>query len=203
MPVVLNANALITEAELELMLGGISLDSDTANTLINIASDRIKSYIGFDLVQTTYTDEVYSGNGRFKLFLRKYPIITVTAVKVWDTYNNVLDETLTVNEDYMLFLSEGYLFMRGGWYKGVSNFKITYSAGYAVIPYDIRFACAQLCGMYLDSAGSANKKSESIGQYSYTNESGTGNNNTGEIGMPPAIAGVLNKYRCPIVADDR
>jgi hypothetical protein len=202
MGVALNANALITKTELELMIQ-IVLDSDTANTLINIASDRIKTYIGYNLVETTYTDEIYSGQGNYNLYLRKFPIVSVTSVKYWDTYNNVLFQTYTEHQDYQVFLAEGYIRMRGGWYFGKSNYKITYKAGYAVIPYDIRFACAQLCQLYYDSAGSANKKSESIGQYSYTNEAGVGNNSVGEIGMPPLIAGVLNKYRAFVVSDDR
>jgi hypothetical protein len=198
-----NANALITSLEFATILQLNLTDADYVEMLINIASDRIKTYIGFDLKQATYTDELYSGNARHNLYLRKYPIISVTTIKEWDTYNNLLLYTYTENLEYLVYLAEGYIYMRSGWEKGHSNYKITYSAGYAAVPYDVKMACAMLANMYYDKKGSANMKSETIGNYSYTTENGVGNNTIGEIGIPPMIAGILNKYRCPIVSDDR
>jgi hypothetical protein len=198
-----NVNSLITALEFSEMLQLQLCDADYVETLINVASDRIKTYIGFDLKETTYTDEIYSGNGRHNLFLRKFPIVSVISVKEWDTYNNVLLDTLVENQDYLVYLAEGYIYMRGGWWKSISNYRITYKAGYSTIPYDIKMACAMLANMYYDKKGSANMKSESIGDYSYTAEDGIGNNTFGEIGIPPIIAGILNKYKCFVVADDR
>jgi hypothetical protein len=200
MGVALNANALITKAELEL-ISGLILDEDTANTLINFASDRIKLFLGRELKETTYTNEVYSGNGRQRLYLRNYPIILVTSVVEWDTYNDVLFYTLVANQDYLIYGDRGYIYLRGGWTQGNLNYKISYKAGYATIPYDVKVACIMVAVDIYDRKGLTGMKGESIGSYSYTKEDMQGGI-IGEFGLSSEVIGILSKYKAVNIGEE-
>jgi len=57
-----------------------SSHDSTLNTLITAASRAIEKYCRRDFVSHTY-DELYNGNGDRRLFLRQYPLISVTSVR--------------------------------------------------------------------------------------------------------------------------
>ena len=194
MSVALKSNALITEAELEMFLQ-TTLATDLANTFINAASDFIERFCNRKFISQTYIDEAYDGNGERDLYLDNFPITTLTTVKNWDAYNNTLLYTYTVNLEYVLYGTEGYIHMWGGWAKGTKNYKITYIAGYAIasVPYDLKKACADLCAFYNMNKNKIGMESERIGAYSYqlANNSEIFNS----LGIPAEIARVLNAYR--------
>nr|BDD45341.1 hypothetical protein 17 [Elusimicrobiota bacterium] len=194
MPVDLNDNALITQEELETFLQETISDSDYKNTLINFASDLIEKYTGRHLKLKTYTDEEYDGNGSLELYLNQFPIVSVTDVKYWNSINNVEIYAYTERVEFLVYGVEGYIFMRSGWVKGNKNYRVTYTAGYENIPYDIKKACADLCSLMHYHKDKTGIKSEKIGAYSITLDK-DGKANVMGVAVPAEILGVLNMYR--------
>ena len=170
MPVSLNANALISTAELATFLQTTISDSDWATSLINIASDFIERYCNRKFITATYTDEEYDGTGGRYLYLKNLPITSITAVKLYDQTADELIYTYTEHTEFIPYLDEGMIYMSGGWVRGHKNFKITYVAGYAIasVPYDLKSICARVAGYIYSAQGSAGIKSESMGNYSVT-----------------------------------
>lgn len=197
MVIALASNALLTETELEVMLQ-TSLDTDLANMLINISSAQIESICNRKFIQATYTLEKYSIlNPTNYLLLQKYPIASAPALAVYeyDSMTNSLLYTYIVNQDYELYLDEGYIYFYGTLYRGYNYIRVTYKAGYlqADVPYDLKSACAQLCGLYQTNKMKAGIGSERIGNYAITYDKAV----IGEFGMavPPEIYNICLKYR--------
>lgn len=115
--------------------------------------DRVKSYLGYDVEQTTYTDELYDGTGNEYLFTRHVPVTSITSLYIYeglDSLGNEDWEEWTQNDEYDRLLIEtgGYqIFMDGAVFpKGRNNVKITYVAGYTTntLPQDIASVCKRL-----------------------------------------------------------
>ncbi len=135
--------SLVTDAKYLYYLGVGQSETVTNNIapLITAAERRVKEFLNRDLEWQIYTDEFYNGNGYQRLILRQFPIIAVSAVKVYDGIDSVNVETWTtlvehtdydrmvldiVRGAYEVYL-DGYNFV-----KGYNNYKITYYAGYTV-----------------------------------------------------------------------
>ena len=195
MAVTLNANALISVAELDEILQITIGDSDLSATLINIASDFINNFTNRKILSRTYTDEAYDGNNDCKIYLKQYPVTAVSTVKSWDTYNNEVSYTYTVYTEYLIYTDEGYIYIRGKTVPGHKNYRVTYTAGYVLVdvPYDLKNACAQLAGLVYYNKGKAGVKSETIGKYSITYDKG--DISVMGIPVPDDIAGVIRQYK--------
>lgn len=138
-----------------------SRDEDLLETFINGASEEIEAKTHRAFVNRTYTDLVISGNGRERIRLPHYPIVSITSLTVGRTgptsWGSVRDSDSyewdeTEPEEGILYLTDGSVFDRGS-----RNIKITYSAGYyrlasegtPVIPDDLRnLALALACFLY-------------------------------------------------------
>jgi len=195
MAVALKDNALITAVELDQFLQITIGDADTSNTLINVASDFIDRFCNRSFIKATYTAEEYDGDGNNNIYLRKFPIVTVAAIVLYDTYSAAILQTFTVNTEYLIYLNEGYIYMRSRTSPGHKNYRVTYDAGYLIadIPYDLKNACAQLAGLVYYNKGKSGAKSESIGKYSITYDKG--DLSISGIPVPADIAGVIMQYR--------
>jgi len=115
--------------------------------------DRVKAYLGYDVEETTYTDEIYDGSGNEYLFPRHVPVTSITSLYIYeglDSNGNEDWEEWTQNDEYSRLLIEtgGYqIFMDGAYFpKGRNNVKITYVAGYTAntLPQDIASVCKRL-----------------------------------------------------------
>lgn len=189
----LKSNAIISEAELEELLQ-ISLDTAYANALINMVSDFIDKYCGRHIIETDYTDEAYDGNGLYELYLKNAPISSVT-VKHWDTVEDTADYTFVEHDDFVVYQEEGKIYKRAGWSRGHKNYRISYTAGYALadVPYDLKFVCAKICETLHNGQGKSGINSETIGRYSVSyNKQGLSING---IPIPAEFFNVLNLYR--------
>lgn len=195
MAVALKANHLITLLELDEILQITIGDEDLSHTLINIASDFIENFTNRKFIQATYTNEEIDGNDDYYVYLKQYPIESVTTFRSWDTYNNVVSTLFTEHTEYVVYTDEGYIYFRGKTTIGHKNYRCTYIAGYLIadIPYDLKNACAQLAGLIYYSKGKAGISSESMGKYSVTYDKG--NLSISGIPVPDDIAGVLKQYR--------
>lgn len=201
----LNANALITVAELETMLQITFTDTAYAEMLINTASAAIEKYCERRFIKATYTEEIYDGNSARVLYLKNAPVTAGSVtVKDWDTYNNTEDYTYTEHEDYLMYYDEGYIYKRWGWAKIHQFYRVTYEAGFDIadVPYDLKIACAKTSEMIKNQTGKAGAGSETMGRYSIdysgTSEiSDTITSPAAKAGLPfpPSVAGVLDTYK--------
>jgi hypothetical protein len=152
------------------------------------------------LVATAYTGEYYDGNGEYKLMLNQYPLNTITTLQRWDTIDNSAADTYAANTDYLFDQKAGWIYLRQGFAEGVKNYKITYNAGYGsssgqiALPYDIRYACAQLCQFMNKFKSKPGIAGESIGTYSYSKEIKSGNMIVNGSPLPAEIAETIGRY---------
>ena len=107
--------------------------------LLQEISRLVETYLGRTLEQTTYTDEMYTGNNSDGLFLNNWPVTTLSAVKLWDGSSTYATETATyytlINQRWIQYPGLGQESL-ATWSKWESTYrngiKITYTAGYPV-----------------------------------------------------------------------
>jgi len=99
---------------------------DLLVTLLDAYNGKIENYLGVTMINSTYTTEKYDGNDTDSLFLKHYPIVSVSELIIGD-------DTLTAS-DYKIYNDEGYLKIDSDDYsiftKDVQNISITYIAGW-------------------------------------------------------------------------
>ena len=105
---------------------------DLLVTLLDAYNGKIENYLGVTLINSTYTTEKYDGNDTDSLFLKHYPIVSVSELIIGD-------DTLTAS-DFVIY-DEGYLKIDSDDYsiftKDVQNVSITYIAGWGTERDDI------------------------------------------------------------------
>lgn len=187
----LNANALVTVAELRDYLGLTSSDSAVAlEIIVNSVSQEFEDEVDCDLFSDTYTSEAIDGSGRSYLYLPHWPVTTFTSC-VED------GETLVKDTDYFVDMANGILTKsRTPWptyeYQlnwttqrgGVVN---TYIAGYAAVPADIKLACLKQCAVEYQRM-----KQKTWGETSRS--IGDGSSSYSEPGLLPDVKAVLERY---------
>ena len=141
----LKNNALTTLAAVKSYL---KITSDTDNSLledlINASSNAIERYCERTFKEQLFTDEEYDGNGLNGLYLRQYPVKSITSVTVEGTSLNIID--------YKCKKNNGKLIRNNGiWPTGEINILVTYTAGYTEIPSDLELACKHLVMSYFKS----------------------------------------------------
>jgi len=148
----LSSNALTTLAKLQQYLDyGDTGDTGTASLwedFIEDASDRVRSYLGYDPFGDTESDELYDGNGMTRLPIRKRPITALSGIKLDDTSIDV--STFEIRDWYIDGLT--YRFIEGN-----SNYKVSYTHGYGdtlgAIPYAIQLAALKLAALDVLESG--------------------------------------------------
>jgi hypothetical protein len=156
--------------------------------IIDSVIAQVKQEVGCDIVTGTYTSEEVSGTGKTYLFLKHWPILTVTTVT--DTDSN----TYTVGHDDDYTLEDYCLRAPGGWAKGYQNFIVTYTAGRATIPRDIVEVCYQLI-----AAKFKMMKMNLHGESSRNFPDGSVAFSAIDGGFTKAQLAVLSKYKRPMV----
>lgn len=199
---------------------GIASSNTTDDSLLDAlllrTTKMIQAYTGRTLLQATYTDEKYDGDGERELLLTEYPLITLTSV--YDSADRDFgDEDLLVEDDGIT--NEGnYVIVRKGfvenpgiirridgvWSKGDQNIKVTYVAGYsdANIPKDLVQAQIDwLSYIYRNKDARIGIDSYRLGQYSvtYRNNSASAaqGNSVGGVLPPDEVRMVLDNYKDP------
>lgn len=129
-------------------------EQSTIEELINAATEFLEDRLGRKIKTQTITDEVHSGRelGTYYkdgyvythsanyLKLRHFPMITVTAIKFDDVAESDITDGTTTGYLYAAqdLKDNGMIFRVGGWPIGDRNIKITYTAGWATVPYWIQ-----------------------------------------------------------------
>ena len=110
------------------------------DNLIDATSARIESYCNRKFLSRSYT-EYYDGVGASTLYTDNYPILSVAsiyddAVWEWDVSTLITGTSYRIANSNSIVAKSGYSFSSGS-----QNIKITYTAGYTTVPYDIEHAC--------------------------------------------------------------
>jgi len=126
----LEANALVSLADLKVYLKETGTTFDAIlEILINDLSTAFDKIVKYNLAEQTYTTQLYDGNNKRRLYLKHYPINSVSAL-------TEDDDALTEgsDEDFMIYQNEGYLWRVGAnWSEGNQNISVSYKAGYVAI----------------------------------------------------------------------
>lgn len=154
---------------------GTGADVDTKDdTLLtralDAAEDMIESYCGRVFAQATRT-EYYDGSGSDKLLLRQHPITLPPDSGAVTPIVLEYGEALTVGEDpvavpdVLIVKETGLLVMTAGiWIPERRYYKITYSAGYLVVPVTIEQAAVDLACLILKEKIQVGIASKTTGQ---------------------------------------
>jgi uncharacterized phiE125 gp8 family phage protein len=115
---------LLTLSEAKNYLKVDYTDEDTLiQSLIDEATSTLQRKYGRDLFEKTYTDEEYDGEGTDMVFIRNFPIQTVTSFKI--------DGDEVPTDDYGVSKKSGILRYNGRIPQEYGNVLITYTGGYA------------------------------------------------------------------------
>ena len=112
-------------------------ENSIIDSLCTVVSALIRSYTRRELLLTSH-DEIVSGVAEDALFLRQYPITTITRVSLVAGDPNVDVGGYRVDATLGLLLRTS-----GTWLLGKSNYWVEYQAGYAELPSDLVEAAAQ------------------------------------------------------------
>ncbi len=116
-------------------------DDDVINAILAPADKWIKEYCQRDFELTSYTSELYDGQGHQNLFLKHYPVIEVTGLEI---------DGEAIDLDDLITYENGTLYYAAGFPGGHQNISVTYSAGYATLPEDLKLATNMLVKMIYD-----------------------------------------------------
>lgn len=153
---------------------------DFLTNLIARASQRIEREVGRPLVSASY-DEYCDGEGHAFLYLRRGPIVSVTGVYTvtYDSSGNETTATVSAGNYFARNKASegsydfGYLeHYSGGWVRGQRNYLVSYSAGFASVPYDLEQACISLVVAYFNKRKGWGTNSRDLGSGSvdYTSD---------------------------------
>jgi hypothetical protein len=202
--------ALTTVADVKESLGIPSSDTSKDNLIkrkINFATLYIESYCGLSrdhhFKETTYTNEEYDATGANSLVLRMRPVTSVTSFQKRDSSENSDNWTDSESEFYFNDLTSGIMELNysavGGW----NRYRVTYTAGYATIPFDLAEACVLLTSFWVENpaSGTAVKKKQegqrSVEYFDPSGNSGVSDSVIEQIGLDD----VLSRYIQYNVAD--
>ena len=186
------ANALITRTQAKEWLRiNVSKEDDIIDQIILQQSEIIKQYCDRKFIQETFT-QYYDGKGRGELFLRDYPIISVTTLNSDSSRAYAVEDNINISDDVLVDKSAGILQLwnnESAFASGHASVKVVYDAGYAVIPRDIQEACLLLVQhvykrFYQDQK--IGVSSESIGDRTTSFETS---------GIPSKVRVILDRYK--------
>jgi hypothetical protein len=135
-------------------------------SLINQCSRFISNYCGGRTFIVPATDDVEYLDGGKPIFLKNYPIVSVTSISYrsgdydnpnWTAYNAKTDYIINNKTGEIKLFSKEY---------GVQNIKIAYKGGYAnaaAVPSDLKLAVVQMVSKEFGRRRSQGITSESVG----------------------------------------
>jgi Phage gp6-like head-tail connector protein len=180
---------LTTLAKLKLILGITDNSQDTLlENYINEVSSFIATACGGRNFEATDYEETYDAPDGDNLFLKNYPINSITEIATRGGTIGTPIWTALTTDDFLLYAKEGYVkiisafggltFSAGA---GFQYYKVEYNAGYLIdwaneddpllhnLPEDLTSLCGQLCASLYNSGGeTSGVKSESTEGQSIT-----------------------------------
>lgn len=198
---------LLKSAEL---LNDSTTDNDTIYKLALAQASRMADRAtSRTLERTTYTNERYVGDGTDRLYVRNWPVSTLSAVKFWDAGT---DTYATENSSYYELIDERYVMYPADGQSSSATYgnfprghklKVGYSAGYQStswdtmaltgtfgFPEDLELAVARLAAHLWNTKGVAGVAAESYGPSSVTYTT-----DRSSSAIPADIMAVFDGYR--------
>jgi len=180
--------ALATLAALKEYLELTGSGHDARLTALLARSDTfVKSFTKRALeVPANDVTEYYDGNFTDTIFLREFPIVSVTSVHD-DTARVFGADTLIAAADYVIVNDPGYIRYLYGlrFAKGAQNVKVIYKGGYSTIPKDLEMASIYAAAFWFEERKNIARGSVNI------RDGGT----TGHLhDVPPSVKEMLAPY---------
>lgn len=157
---------------------------DLLNNLIERSSEWIKNFTQRELELLTDIEEDQDGQGGNEMYAREYPVTDDTTFKLEQrdggTFGSPTYAEIST-DDYLVYPLDGRIVYPGGFIKGYSQYRITYSAGYETspsfdIPADLENACIKIVQALYKSrtttTASGDISSEKLGDYQINFTSG-------------------------------
>ena len=192
----LKSNALTTLIQakefLKIPLAELSQDG-LIELLINSASETLERETNRVLAAVDLV-EFQDGRRQNSISLNEYPVISVSELKT-DPYNAFPASTIIPADDYF-FDDDGITLKNSVFSKGFKNIKISYRAGFEVIPSDIELAC-----LWLVFWQNRIRQSDDIGR---NNKSKDGESTSYSQTMPQDVRDCIDRYkRLECIVDNR
>ena len=168
-------------------------------TLIPSISELVKTYSGNSLVDYYSTNKVETFSidwATSVVQLTESPLNTVVSVEERRSYNEAYATLTTANFDYYVDGNTDSIIRTnsGGrtinWATGVGAVKITYTAGYATLPVDLKLAVIDLMTYYFKRE---HKERRTLGGASIQNSATT--SQADNVGFPDHIKRILDLYK--------
>lgn len=170
-------------------------DSDTElQYVIDSVNTLVRTFVGHSIIDyytTPYVETFNIRQGQSALQLNEWPIVEVVSVETRDDYDKpyvVMDPV-----EYYIDPDVDCIYIHGKskyWTEGFGAARVTYKAGYASVPLDLRMACLDLVHMYIKEEY---KEKRSIGTTSIDNSTSKSSSLATE--WPIHIIRVLDMYR--------
>ena len=168
-------------------------------SLIPSVSQLVKTYCGNSIV------DFYSSNKEedfdvywdtFAVQLTESPIVSIVSVQERGSYDEAYSTLTTTDHEYYLDTRTDSIIRtsksgnRLNWKQGVGAVKVTYKAGYASTPSDLKLAVFDLITYYLRDE---HKERRTLGGASIQNQPSTSQRNN--VAFPDHIKRVLDLYK--------
>ncbi len=169
----------ISSADLAAYTRDDYLESALALIAIDAACEAVRGYVDQELETATSTNVWQDGDGSASLLLPVFPVTSVTAVSVYTDKTDTAPEVLVLDTDYVVDSGPGMVHrIDGGTFtRGRQNVKLTYAAGYATVPSDVRMVALQVAARIYEVGMVEN---DSAGGMSATYVKGAGSLTTDE-----------------------
>ena len=166
--------------------------SDTAEDgligyLLQSISEMFATMCDRPLLSGAYTDYLY-GEGHPTIYLNTYPVDTAEDITVAVDEKRVFGvDTQLDADDIWVNADIGSITKIGGVFRRGLPIKVTYTGGYASVPYDLRLAALEALGMVWkrnkDKRFDVASMSRGDVNYQFSNE------------LPPTVTDVIKRYR--------
>ncbi len=169
------------------------------NSLIPSISQLVKTYCGNSIVDFYNSNKVEDFDIYWETFavqLTESPIVSVVTVQERGSYDEAYTTLTTGAHEYYLDTRTDSIIRtnnsggRINWKHGVGAVRITYKAGYASTPEDLKLAVADLITYYLKDE---HKERRTLGGATIQNQSSTTQRNN--VTFPDHIKRVLDLYK--------
>ena len=147
---------------------------NSASAFVEKSADRKLAARNYNRATLSDMEDTWlDGDNTIKLVLKQYPINSVSYVEI-----NGVEISAMASDDYYasagyaIYHRQGMLYYESGWSSGIRNVRASYNAGYAEATperEELRELCNALVALTYKTKESLGMKSETIGNYSYTN----------------------------------
>ena len=175
-------------------------EDDRLNVIVPQVSDLVKKYCGTSFVDYYSTNKVetfsISDNHTSTIIVSESPLTAVDVVQERTAYSGDYSTLTTGNYEYYVDLESDAIIRTDDngnhkmWARGVGSVKITYNAGYADCPKDLKLAIFDLITYYVKDE---HKIRQTLGGATLQNQGTSGMRTSTDF--PDHIKRVLDLYR--------